>query len=167
MIRFINTLWIYLICVVLTIEDIYQIAEHEAPCILCMLQILSLLIVAIGPMLNLRFTTATKNYALSIGGCLFGGYVSLRQIALHACPEFPKYGYPLLGLELYVWAFIFFALSVAIVMLLLIIHPKDRPVDIPFHMPIYEKAAFVYIFVLSIMNIVTTISECGFGACSV
>ncbi len=165
LIRFLNAIWIYILAGVLTGSYTYRFLKGELPCPLCMLQRLSLICVAIGPMLNLRYKVKVQHYALSLAASIFGGAVSLRQIGLHVCPQFPTFGQPVLGLELYTWAFLVFSASAVGIMVLLLLHPKEHDNVSPGTMFLYEKIACGYIFLLALANIFTTYLICGFGSC--
>jgi len=162
MVRFLNTLWIYILVGILLGAYIYQEVEAEIPCPLCMLQRLAMICMAIGPMLNLRVKVSTVHYGISLLSCIFGGTVSLRQIALHICPGFPTFGIRIFGLELYTWAFLVFACSLLGLALLLFLYKREekRPLNL------FEKGAFAAILLITLSNCITTFLECGLSACS-
>lgn len=161
MTRFLNTLWIYILGGILLGAYIYQVIEAEVPCPLCMLQRLAMVCIAIGPMLNLRIKFIPLHYGISLAGCIFGGTVSLRQISLHVCPGFPTFGVQIFGLELYSWALLVFACSLLGIALLLFLYKEEeaKPLNL------FEKGAFLFMLILVVSNIITTIMECGLSAC--
>ncbi len=164
--RFLNALWIYLIASILTGGFIYEFINNQAPCPLCMLQRLSMVMVVIGPMLNLRFGIRPMHYGVALSGCLFGGAVSLRQISLHICPSFGNYTLELFGFKLYSWAFVTFAASaIGLILLLFLYRPEDKPSKKESRMMWHEKIAFFYIFLVTLTNVVTTYRLCLFGFC--
>jgi hypothetical protein len=61
-------------------------------------------------------------------GSVVGGAASTRQILLHILPGDTGYGEPVLGLHLYTWALITFAIVVIYVGLALILAPRAIPV---------------------------------------
>lgn len=164
-IRFLNVLWLLIICIVLTGAYVYQIEEQDSPCPLCMLQRLALFCVCIGPVLNLRSYVKPKHYGISLASAVLGLAIALRQIALHICPGFPTFGYPVWGLELYSWSSIIFLSSIVGIALLLFIHPSEDHFLRPMNMYIHEKLVIGYLMVLLIMNIGTTLAICGFSSC--
>lgn len=161
MTRFLNALWIYVLSGILLGAYIYQDVEREIPCSLCMLQRLAMICIAIGPMLNLRIKFSPLHYGISLLGCIFGSAVSLRQISLHVCPGFPTFGVQVLGFELYTWAFLVFAFSLIGMALLLFLYKEEEEKSLN----IFEKGAFLFIFLITLSNCITTLFECGLSAC--
>ena len=89
-----------------------QFAGHDLPCPLCLLQRVALVGVAYGLLLNLRYGPQPQGYAIMLLAALFGMGVAGRQVLLHIVPGSGAYGAPLLGLHLYTWSFILFALVI-------------------------------------------------------
>ena len=118
-----NLLLLTLTVIVLILPLVFQISEQELPCPLCLLQRFALLGVALGPILNIRFHTRPRHYAISLFSALFGISVASRQILLHITPSTPTFGSPVLGLHLYTWSFILFSI---IIFLLAIIFFLDH-----------------------------------------
>lgn len=142
-----------------------QFFGHEDPCPLCMLQRLGMMSVAASLLLNIQFGIRMSHYALALLSSLMGGLVALRQISLHVCPGFPKFGFPVLGLSLYTWSFIVFVCCVLAVALLLFLYdPKDKP-EGDQAINLWGKTAFVLILLVTIANIATTFMQCGWGPC--
>lgn len=140
-----------------------QFSRSEQPCPLCMLQRLGMIGVAVGVLMNLRFGIRVQHYGLSLFSAFFGGFVSARQILLHVCPGFPIFGFPVLGISLYTWAFIvFLCCLIAIIGFLFFYSPEDKLLR---PMNFFEKFAFIVVVFLTLMNTVTTFSECGVGFC--
>jgi hypothetical protein len=163
--RILNILWLFVLCGVLLSGYGYQLIKHEEPCPLCLLQRLGMIGVSIGILLNLRFGIRPEHYGLSILSALLGRIVSLRQISLHVCPEFPTFGSPVLGYDLYVWAFIVFTCSVFAAATLLIIYGFSRHKEISPVWGFWEKLSFTLVALLTGANIITTWLDCGFSAC--
>ncbi|MFZ0566236.1 MAG: disulfide bond formation protein B [Chlamydiales bacterium] len=141
-----------------------QLFDHEEPCPLCLLQRLGMLGVATGALMNLKFGAKTAHYGLSLLSGIMGGFVALRQIALHVCPGFSKFGTPVLGLSLYTWSFIVFASSAAYIALLLLFFDKRKGAIHPLNG--WGYFAFVLVFLVTCANIVLTFLECGWGPCN-
>lgn len=164
--RIFNALFIYVLCGVLIGAYVYQYTMSELPCPLCLLQRLSMIGIAIGLLMNLRFGIKAEHYALVILSALVGRFISLRQIALHICPQFPVFGSPVWGYDLYVWAYIVFTCSAIAAAILLIIfgftnHRHNKP-----KFGFFEITAFTLVFLITLGNFVTTLMECGLTACS-
>lgn len=97
-----------------------QFAEAEMPCPLCILQRMAMMLCAIGGSFVVRkardgAVTAgdlATGYGLAIVGGVAGAAMSGRQILLHILPDDPGYGDTVLGLHLYTWAFVTFAIAI-------------------------------------------------------
>lgn len=141
-----------------------QFFIKEEPCCLCLLQRLGMIGVATGALMNIRFGIRSSHYGISIISAIFGGFTALRQIALHVCPGFPTFGSPVLGLNLYTWSFIVFATSICYMALLMIIFDGRRKED---HAKnnLWGYFAFIFIFLIALINFVATLFECGLGPC--
>ncbi len=159
--RAFSALFIYVLSGVLLGAYSVQFFHHEEPCPLCLLQRVAMIGVAIGQILNLKFGIRPTHHALSILSALCGASVSLRQITLHICPNFPTFGEPMLGLSLYTWAFLTFASSIfAIAVLFFFYKPKEDSIP-PKKMEPFAKGACGLIFLITLSNIFTTFWECG------
>lgn len=161
-----SALVIFIICAVLLSAFGVQLLMHETPCPLCLLQRLCMIAVAISLLLNNWFGVRPAHYGLGLLGCLLGGSIALRQIALHVCPGFPTFGIPVLGLSLYTWSFLVFACSVlAIALLLLFYQPKNPQSEVVSQLSILDRVAFTALVLVVILNIITTFLQCGIGGC--
>ncbi|MFI6046138.1 disulfide bond formation protein B [Nocardia sp. NPDC051321] len=100
-----------------------QFGDHEYPCPLCMVQRVFMALAALGAAVIVRKGTtgavAARDYAMGWGlavvACVAGGFTSWRQTMLHILPGDRGYGEPVLGLHLYVWAWILFVAAIATV----------------------------------------------------
>ncbi len=146
-----------------------QIFAKEIPCPLCYLQRLGMLGVAAGGLLNLRFGISPAHYGVSLISAIFGGFVALRQIALHVCPGFSTFGKPFWGLSLYTWAFIIFAASVAFIAIMMLIFSFTKREEYPMHLKVWEYfwgyLAFGLLLIVALGNVIATFYQCGVGAC--
>lgn len=140
-----------------------EFTKHEQPCPLCYLQRLGMVGVAIGSLMNLRFGIKTTHYGFSLLSALFGGAVSLRQICFHICPGFPRFGYPVFGLNLYTWAFLSFAASAFAIALLLFFHREEDQKRQPMNW--FDSLAFLLVYALIISNIIAILNQCGISTC--
>ena len=164
--RALNISWVFVLSGVLISAYLYQVIRQEGPCPLCLLQRLGMLGISIAILLNLRFGIKPEHYALAILSALGGGAVSLRQIILHICPQFPTFGSPVLSYDLYVWALIVFICSILAAAVLLILYGFSSHKYTPPVWSIWEKITFGLVTFLTAGNVVTTFLECGFSACS-
>lgn len=161
-----NILWIYVLCGVLLSGFGYQLATGEDPCALCFLERFGMIGTAIAILLNLRFGVHVEHYGLAILASFVGRLTSLRQIALHICPQFPTFGTPVLGFDLYVWAFIVFNCSVFAAGVLLMVsglagHEKTAPL-----WDIWGKVAFWLLAGITTVNVFLVLKICGLTACA-
>ncbi len=163
--KFLNVLMALIIACVLLGALSIQFFKHEMPCPLCLLQRLGMIGLATGALLNLKFGIRKRHYGCSLISCFFGGFVALRHIALHACPGFPKFGEPFWGLSLYTWSFFLFSISVLYIGILLFAF--DRPLEAvkSQKMPWWASGAFFLLLAATLINVVTTFMQCGFGPC--
>lgn len=163
--RVLNLIFIIVICGVLFGAFSYQYLKSEEPCPLCLLQRLGMIGVALALLMNLRFGIKVQHYALAILCALLGRLVSLRQISLHVCPDFPTFGEPVFGFDLYVWAFIVFTCSIFACALLLMMYGFSQDRDYEPTWGFFEKLVATLIGLLIVGNIVTSYIDCGLTAC--
>jgi disulfide bond formation protein DsbB len=163
--RILNRLFIFVLCGILLSAYLYQFIERAEPCSLCLLQRLGMIGVATAILMNLRFGIKVEHYGLAILSALMGRIVSLRQIGLHVCPEFPAFGKPVLGFDLYVWAFIVFTCSIFACAVLLILYGYSKHHE---HHPtwgVFEKIAFWLVVLITFGNVINTLIDCGLTTC--
>jgi disulfide bond formation protein DsbB len=160
-----NALALTAVAFVLLAAFAAQFLLGELPCPLCLLQRILFAMLAIGPMLNIRHGPRSSHYALSLFAAVLGAVVSGRQILLHILPGDPGYGSALFGTHYYTWAFIGFVVAiVAIAAVLLFDRPfEDRAAPRP---NAFAVAAVWLVIGLTALNVVSTLLECGFGACA-
>lgn len=163
-VRFLNVLWVYILCFILLGAYFYQFYEHQEPCPLCEIQRLSMILLSIGPILNIRFGIYPLHYGVSLISAVFGGAASLRQISLHICPDFPTFGYSVFGFELYTWAFLVFMSSIlAVAGFLCIYVPNNK--NIKRKIMVHEYLAISLMLLTALANTITTFLQCGLGPC--
>src|SRR5215471_16930898 len=110
-----NAFGLCAVALVLTVAFAAQLLLHELPCPLCLLQRIQFALLAVGPILNVRFGPRPSHYALSLLVAAAGAAFSMRQILLHILPGDPGYGSALLGYHYYTWAFIGFAVAIVLI----------------------------------------------------
>lgn len=128
-------LWILGYTLVLGLALMLQFAYGELPCPLCMLQRYAMILGTLGALWIVRQaqagTLTATHYMQGLGlgtlgafaGAVFGG----RQVMLHILPGDQGYGAPVLGLHLYSWAFITFAVVIVFSAILAILAPAALP----------------------------------------
>ena len=116
-----NALGLYAIALVLASAFAAQLLLGELPCPLCLLQRIQFALLAIGPILNVRFGPRPSHYAASLLVAAAGAAFAMRQILLHIMPGDPGYGSALLGYHYYTWAFIGFAVAIVATAVMLLL----------------------------------------------
>lgn len=164
--RNLNALLGFIISMVLSGGFAIQLFKQEIPCPLCYLQRLGMLGVAAGALMNVKFGPHKRHYGLSLLAACFGGFVALRQIALHVCPGTPTFGHPFWGLSLYTWSFIVFICSIAYIALLLLIFDKEEDAPVTLPMNRWGKTVWALLFLIALGNVGATLLQCGFGPCA-
>ncbi|MGH6866242.1 MAG: disulfide bond formation protein B [Methyloceanibacter sp.] len=164
--RLLNALGLIALDTVLVLAFVDQLWFRDLPCPLCILQRAGFLAAGFGLALNLFFGPRPSHYGVAILGAMAGGAISMRQILLHIVPGTGSYGNAILGLHLYTWAFIAFALIVigcAVVLL------DDRQFSRAEPMSVRLKAmpltALVLFMALAVGNVISTVALCGAGMC--
>ena len=162
---FLSELHIIILCGVLVGAFSYEFAKDALPCPLCLLQRFGMLAMALCPTYNLLFGFNPTHFAFGIWTAIFSAGVSARQILLHISLNFPTFGLPVFGYELYTWAFIVAVCSMlGSGLVLLLYHPCDE-----FHK--VEKLTPIGIFAISLLlfltlaTMITSFVECGLWFC--
>jgi disulfide bond formation protein DsbB len=160
-----NALGLYAIALVLLVAFAGQLLLHELPCPLCLLQRIQFALLAVGPILNIRFGLRPSHYAVSLLTAVAGAAFATRQILLHVMPGDPGYGSALLGYHYYTWAFIGFAVAIVAVAAMLLFDGQFKEGTKPEPMRTFARAAVLLVLALTALNVVSTLLECGFAAC--
>jgi disulfide bond formation protein DsbB len=163
-----NALSLYAVALVLAAAFAAQLLLHELPCPLCLLQRIQFAVLAIGPILNVRWGPRPSHYALSLLAAAVGMAFSTRQILLHIMPGDVGYGTALFGYHYYTLALIGFAAAIVLLAIILLF---DRQFEEDNTTPQVAPGAFAKIAVwlvigLTALNVISTLLECGFGACA-
>jgi disulfide bond formation protein DsbB len=163
-----NALGLYAVALVLAAAFAAQLLLHELPCPLCLLQRIQFAVLAIGPILNVRWGPRPSHYALSLLAATAGAAFSTRQILLHIMPGDSGYGTALFGYHYYTLAFIGFVSAIVLLAAVLLF---DRQFDehstaTPIVPSAFASTAVWLVIGLTALNVVSTLLECGFGACA-
>lgn len=127
--------WMLGYTIVMLMAFSVQFLQGEFPCPLCMLQRYGMILSTIGALWIImqarRGELTTARYAQGLGmgvlAAATGTSVSVRQILLHILPGDQGYGSKVLGLHLYTWADITFAIVIVYVAVALMLTPKAVP----------------------------------------
>jgi disulfide bond formation protein DsbB len=163
-----NALSLYAVTLVLAAAFTAQLLLHELPCPLCLLQRIQFAVLAIGPILNIRFGPRPSHYALSLLAAIAGLAFSTRQVLLHILPGDAGYGSALFGYHYYTWALIGFVTAVVLLAAMLLFDRQfepDKTVQ-PIAPGVFATTAVWLVIGLTALNVVSTLLECGFGACA-
>jgi len=142
-----------------------QLLLDELSCPLCLLQPIQFAMLAVGPILNVRFGSRPSHYAVSLLAAIAGAAFATRQILLHIMPGDPGYGSALLGYHYYSWAFIGSALAIIALAAVLLFDEQFRDDGKPQPGGAFARAAVWLVIALTALNVVSTLLECGFAAC--
>jgi disulfide bond formation protein DsbB len=163
-----NALSLYAVALVLAAAFAAQLLLHELPCPLCLLQRIQFTVLAIGPILNIRFGPRPSHYALSLLAAAAGMAFSTRQILLHIMPGDSGYGSALFGFHYYTWALIGFAAAIVLLATMLLFDRQfaDDGAAWPVPAGAFAQVAVWLVIALTALNVGSTLLECGFGACA-
>ncbi|SDS36714.1 disulfide bond formation protein B [Bradyrhizobium canariense] len=163
-----NALGLYAVALVLTAAFAAQLLLHELPCPLCLLQRIQFAMLAIGPILNVRWGPRPSHYALSLLAAVVGMAFSTRQILLHIMPGDAGFGTALLGYHYYTLALIGFAAAIVLLAIVLLFDRQfEQDATAEFVAPgAFATAAVWLVIGLTALNVVSTLLECGLGACA-
>jgi disulfide bond formation protein DsbB len=163
-----NALSLYAVALVLAAAFAAQLLLHELPCPLCLLQRIQFAMLAIGPILNVRWGPRPSHYALSLLAAAVGMAFSTRQILLHIMPGDAGYGTALFGYHYYTLALIGFAAAIVLLAAILLFDrqfEKNDPTQ-PIAAGAFAITAVWLVIGLTALNVISTLLECGFGACA-
>jgi disulfide bond formation protein DsbB len=162
-----NALSLYAIGLVLAIAFAAQLLLGELPCPLCLMQRIQFAMLAVGPVLNIRFGPRPSHYAVSLLSAVAGAGFAMRQVLLHIVPGDAGYGTALLGYHYYSWAFIGFSAAIVLsaVMLLFDSQFTDADSGKPPTIGWFGRGAIWFVIALVALNVISTLFECGFAAC--
>jgi disulfide bond formation protein DsbB len=162
-----NALSLYALALVLAAAFGAQLVLHELPCPLCLLQRIQFAVLAIGPILNIRWGPLPSHYALSLLAAAAGAAFSTRQILLHIKPGDAGYGIALFGYHYYSLALIGFAAAIVLLAAMLLFDRQfEAKAVIPQAAGAFATIAVWLVIGLTALNVVSTLLECGFGACA-
>jgi disulfide bond formation protein DsbB len=160
-----NALGLYGIALVLAAAFAAQLWLDELPCPSCLLQRVQFAMLAIGPILNVRFGPRPSHYALALLTAAAGAAFAMRQILLHIMPGDPGYGSALLGYRYYSWAFIGFAVAIILIAAMLLFDRQFQDDAKPVQVGASAYIAVWLVIALTTLNVISTLLECGFAAC--
>jgi len=164
--RLLNALGLIAVDTVLALAFVDQLWFRDLPCPLCILQRAGFTAAGFGLALNLLYGPRPSHYGATILGAAVGASISMRQILLYIVPGTGSYGNAILGLHLYTWAFIAFALMIVGCAILLFDNRQfAKPEPWSQRLSVLPMVAFVTFLVIAVGNILSTLLICGAGFC--
>ncbi|MFD7555057.1 MULTISPECIES: disulfide bond formation protein B [unclassified Streptomyces] len=152
----------------------YQFGLWEYPCPLCVVQRMFMLLAALGAAYVLRTAMAhgtlsgrdyMTGWGMSLVAVIAGSFASWRQTMLHVLPGDKGYGSEVLGLHLYVWAWILFQASVvAIGIVMAFAHTtaaRTVPANVPGPLRTAGTFALAFLGLVIAVNLVAVFFEEG------
>ena len=161
-----NAFGLYAIALVLAAAFAAQLILNELPCPLCLLQRIQFAMLAIGPILNIRFGPRPSHYAVSLLAAVAGAAFSTRQILLHIMPGDPGYGTALFGYHYYTWALIGFTAAIVLLAAMLLFDRQFEEDSAEPPAGAFAATAVWLVIGLTALNVASTLLQCGFGACA-
>ncbi|KZD24304.1 disulfide bond formation protein B [Tardiphaga robiniae] len=162
-----NVLALHALAALLVAAFAAQLILGELPCPLCLLQRIMFALLAIGPILNIRFGPRPSHYALSLLAAVVGATVSTRQVLLHIMPGDPGFGTALFGYHYYTWALIGFIAAIVLLSLVLLFDRQFEKDPAAHSAPSVIAHVAVWLVIgLTAANVASTLLECGFKACA-
>ena len=161
-----NVLGLYAVAAVLAVAFAAQLMLGELPCPLCLLQRIQFAMLAIGSIMNVRYGPRPSHYALSLLAAAAGAAFATRQILLHIMPGDTGYGTALLGYHYYTWALIGFCAAILAISAMLLFDQQFEAGDPPPQLGSFASLAVWLVIALVALNVVSTLLQCGFGACA-
>ncbi|RII14200.1 disulfide bond formation protein B [Streptomyces sp. YIM 130001] len=160
--------WTAIVCAGLGVQFI----SWDYPCPLCMIQRMFMLLAALGAGVIVRKgmtgSLAGRDYMMGWGlalvACIGGGFTSWRQTMLHILPGDKGYGSPVLGLHMYVWAWILFMASVVAIGVVMALAHRTAGSSIP-ESAVYRTLGRVVLWFIGLViavNMVAVFFEEGF-----
>ena len=159
------------IAAILTAAMVMQYAMGELPCSLCLLQRPAMIGVCFGILLQFRHGFSYQYTGVSLLFTVLLLIVSVRQTLINIYPR-PGHAFPgsaIFGLHLPVWSVVIaVALLIAFAVQLAVLGGKDIQGARVSHYPLISKIAQAlsfYVILVALMNFVSVVLQCGFGAC--
>jgi len=161
-----NALGLYAVAMVLAVAIGAQLLLHELPCPLCLLQRIQFAVLAIGPIMNIRWGPRPSHYALSLLAAVAGAVVSSRQVLLHIMPGDAGYGTALFGYHYYTLALLAFIAAIVLLAAMLLFDRQFEEAAQVVAPSAFAMSAVWLVIALTLLNVVSTLLECGFAACA-
>ena len=162
--KLLNALGLVAIDTVLVVAFADQLWFRDLPCPVCILQRAGFMAAAFGLALNLIYGPRPSHYGITILGAVAGGVISARQVLIYIVPGTGSYGNAILGLHLYTWALLMFALIVVGSAFMLLFDRQFTPTErLPARLRLLPVMAIALLLLLALGNVISTLAICGIG----
>jgi len=164
-----NILGLLGICAGLGVAFYYQLVLFDLPCPLCLLQRVGMILIGMGFFLNLRLGIRNIHYGLALIGSVTTAAIGMRQVLLHIRPDDAGYGEVFVGLHFYTWAVLASVVAILGIAVMLMLESRasvTRPRGPDAFTTGMARVALGVFVLLIAGNLVSTLLECGPGACA-
>jgi disulfide bond formation protein DsbB len=159
---------VWVLVLVLAAAFAVQLIAGELPCPLCVVQRVTLMLCALGPLYILLHARdgALSYRAIAVGNgiaiiaALVGAVVSTRQVLLHILPGDKGFGSPVFGLHLYTWCLIAFICQVAASGVMLVAAAWLEEEKVPWRI---ANVSALALGAIVFANLLSVIAEAGFN----
>lgn len=141
-----------IICLMLA--TVYVLEYHKGifPCPLCYIQQSALIGLIASELLNARFGTSTKHYALANVCSIVGGATAFYQLALNQFVFTADDGGAILSLMLYSWSLIIFSIAFLVISILLFMTSDEKLPENPEPIGYFTKGVFALAIVVGLTS---------------
>lgn len=156
-----NVIGLFLLSALFFITFYIQIAYHDLPCPLCLLQRIGFAGVGTAIIFNLTLGINARHYGLMLLAALFGLGSAMRHLFLHITPTDPGFGPPILGLHLYTWSALIFAFVLISGATALVFEQGFHKIKVT----LMTKISILLFMLMVGLNALSAFLECGVGEC--
>lgn len=163
--RRLNAGGILVLGLILALTTVDQAHRHNVACTLCIMQRIAFIGIAVGLSLNLRFGARASHYVIAILSAVAGAMIAARQVLMQITPDLRTHSAPPIEPVAYSWAVTLFASLIAGGALLMLIDRQKTSFHRRRRLSLTGIAALFVICVLTMVNGLSTLVECGAGSC--
>ncbi len=156
-----NVAGLFLLSVLFSITFYVQLAFHDLPCPLCLLQRIGFAGVGVAIVFNLSLEIRARHYGLMLLSALFGFAAAMRHLFLHIMPNDPGYGLPIFGLHMHTWSALIFVLVMILGAIALVFDNGFHKVKTTMTV----KSSMWLFMIMLALNAFSSLLECGVDEC--
>lgn len=161
--RNLNLVALVILCFSMAFGFFIEFCEGQTPCILCFLQRIIIMGMAISLYLNLLIGIRARHYGFALIWSLAGIACSLRHMAINICKEVPFGAYLFGPYRLYTWSFLLFFFSIFALALLLCIDKKTWIFPKKQKKDAVTYTAAGLLLVMLVIGLFSALNKCGWG----